>query len=147
MCFGNILEKWLTYVAKVGLIIILYENYHYCQENTIKPGQFLWVCWLNDMNMHGVPVSQVCIIIIINHRDRCMSCITCIILFKGVQTAGQVDTHISVSVPVSSPSLWWSVNLCNPQSSVLKLSLAWGIAQARPSPQGGTRLHLQRLSL
>ena len=41
MCFGNILEKWLTYVAKVGLIIILYENDHYCQENAIKPGQCL----------------------------------------------------------------------------------------------------------
>ena len=38
--------------------------------------------------------------------------LTCSILFKGVQTAGQVDTHISVSVPVSSPSIWWSVNLC-----------------------------------
>ena len=58
-------KKNLTPVAKVGLINILYQNIRYCQEKVIDPGQFVCLCLLNDLNLHGVP-NIVCSIMIIN---------------------------------------------------------------------------------
>ena len=66
--FGIILEKQLTPVAKVGFFNILYHKIRYCQGKAIAPGEFVCICLVNDLNMHGVP-SIVCTIIIINHRD------------------------------------------------------------------------------
>ena len=64
---------------------------------------------------------------------------TCSILFKGVQTAGQVNTHISDSAPVqvSSPSDWWSDILgINGNRPRYKVSVAWTIVQATPPRRG-----------
>ena len=69
--FWHYFGKNLTPVAKVGLINILYQNIRYCQEKVIDPGQFVCLCLLNDLNLHGVP-NIVCSIMIINNGDMCI---------------------------------------------------------------------------
>ena len=55
---GIILGKKLSSVPKVWLINILYQNVCYCQGKAVKPCQCVWVCQLNDQNMHGVPSTK-----------------------------------------------------------------------------------------